>query len=86
MPFRETLRIYNRERAAKRERSFRRCLVVLIAFFFLCLILLLANIPWKKYEGKGKEHHNASIHMPQVIIVSLYKICIENIIAKCFFI
>ncbi|XP_072763378.1 endothelin-converting enzyme 2 [Anoplolepis gracilipes] len=63
MPFRKTYQVNNREegKAAQRDQSYRSCLVTLLIFFFMCLILILACIPWKtrnhrEYENRFIEH------------------------------
>lgn len=78
MPFhKKTYHINNREegKAAQRDQSYRNCLVTLLIFFFMCLILILACIPWKtrsyrEYKNEYTEYE------PQVML--LIKITLEN--------
>jgi len=49
MSFRETYEITSREegKAAQRDQSYKSCIIALLIFFFLCLIFIVACIPWK---------------------------------------
>lgn len=78
MPFRKTYRINDQEegKAAQRDQSYRSCVVTLLIFFFMCLILILACIPWKtrsyrEYKNQYTEHE------PQVMM--LIKISLGNV-------
>ncbi|XP_071876239.1 neprilysin-1 [Bombus fervidus] len=41
--------------AARRDQSYRSCVLSLIIFFFLCMILILASLPWKLYRSYNSE-------------------------------
>ncbi|KAM0728001.1 Endothelin-converting enzyme 2 [Formica fusca] len=80
MPFRKTYQVNNREegKAAQRDQSYRSCLVTLLIFFFMCLILILACIPWKmrnhreyknQYIENEPQHHHEE-HMKEAITTS----------------
>ncbi|KMQ97773.1 endothelin-converting enzyme 2 [Lasius niger] len=69
MPFRKTYQVNNREegKTAQRDQSYRSCLIALLIFFFMCLILILACIPWKtrnhieyksRYMEDEPQHHH----------------------------
>ncbi|XP_011877725.1 PREDICTED: endothelin-converting enzyme 1-like [Vollenhovia emeryi] len=69
MPFRKTYQINNREqgKAAQRDQSYRSCLIALLIFFFMCLILIFACIPWKTknqrdYKDQHMEHESQHHH------------------------
>ncbi|XP_029164653.1 endothelin-converting enzyme 2-like [Nylanderia fulva] len=69
MPLRKTYQVNNREegKAAQRDQSYRSCLIALLIFFFMCLILILACIPWKtqnyiKYKNQYIEHEPQHHH------------------------
>ncbi|XP_025268661.1 neprilysin-2-like isoform X1 [Camponotus floridanus] len=69
MPFyKKTYQINNREegKVAQRDQSYRNCLITLLIFFFMCLILIIACIPWKtrsyreyknEYTEYEPQHH-----------------------------
>ncbi|XP_011702526.1 PREDICTED: membrane metallo-endopeptidase-like 1 [Wasmannia auropunctata] len=70
MPCRKTYEINNREQgeAAQRDQSYRSCLIALLIFFFICLILILACVPWKMQNRRGyKDSHieHEPQHYPQ---------------------
>ncbi|XP_050461245.1 neprilysin-2-like [Cataglyphis hispanica] len=80
MPFRKTYEVNNREKnkAAQRDQSYRSCLITLLIFFFMCLILILACIPWKmrnhteyknRYTENEPQHHQGE-HMKEAIMTS----------------
>ncbi|XP_077262705.1 endothelin-converting enzyme 2 isoform X1 [Temnothorax americanus] len=69
MPLRKTYQINNREqgKAAQRDQSYRSCLITLLIFFFICLILILACVPWKmrnqkEYKDRYIEHEPQHHH------------------------
>ncbi|XP_014481809.1 PREDICTED: uncharacterized protein LOC106748107 [Dinoponera quadriceps] len=61
MPCRQTYEMNKREinKAAQRDQSYRNCLIALLIFFFLCIILILACLPWKtrSRQGYGNDEH-----------------------------
>ncbi|XP_012525662.1 neprilysin-1 [Monomorium pharaonis] len=79
MPFRKTYQINNREqgKVAQRDQSYRSCLIALLIFFFLCLILILACIPWKiqnQRNCKGiqcTEQHRYQERTKEVTIITI---------------
>lgn len=42
-------------KAARRDQSYRSCVLSLIIFFFLCMILILVSLPWKLYRSYNSE-------------------------------
>ncbi|XP_060815652.1 neprilysin-1-like [Bombus pascuorum] len=42
-------------KAARQDQSYRSCVLSLIIFFFLCMILILASLPWKLYRSYNSE-------------------------------
>nr|XP_031850227.1 neprilysin-1-like [Nomia melanderi] len=61
-------------KAAQRDQSYRSCLLSLVIFLFLCIILILASLPWRKNysyntnfenghqksaEGLHNQHHHS---------------------------
>lgn len=75
MPFRETYEINNREegKAAQRDQSYKSCIIALLIFFFLCLILIVACIPWK-VKHLSDNMHNTNHHIEQESQVMLLNI------------
>ncbi|XP_034175923.2 endothelin-converting enzyme homolog [Osmia lignaria lignaria] len=54
-------------KVAEYDQSYRSCLLALIIFFFLCIILILVSLPWKKSyvnqpEYKGEQVGTAQHH------------------------
>ncbi|XP_033342806.2 endothelin-converting enzyme 1 isoform X1 [Megalopta genalis] len=61
MPSRGFYEIANREegKVAQRDQSYRSCVLTLVIFFFLCIILILATLPWKRTHGYDEEDSNS---------------------------
>ncbi|XP_076243957.1 endothelin-converting enzyme homolog [Calliopsis andreniformis] len=67
MPSRGSYQVANTEegKAAQRDQSYRSCVLALLIFFFLCIILILAALPWKKsyhYSEKPVEDLGVTQH------------------------
>ncbi|EFN77756.1 Neprilysin-2 [Harpegnathos saltator] len=69
MPCRQTYEVNKRQlnKAAQRDQSYRNCLGALLIFFFLCLILILACIPWKtrnqgRYSSDEYSKYDSQYH------------------------
>ncbi|XP_078046576.1 neprilysin-2 [Augochlora pura] len=62
MPSRGFYEIANKEegKAAQRDQSYRSCVLTLVIFFFLCIILVLATLPWKRIHGGDETNSNSA--------------------------
>ncbi|XP_003707770.2 endothelin-converting enzyme 1 [Megachile rotundata] len=58
MPSRRSYQITSVEssKAIGQDQSYRSCLLALIIFFFLCIILILASLPWKRNHAGRSEY------------------------------
>ncbi|KAG7207561.1 hypothetical protein KM043_009186 [Ampulex compressa] len=56
MPSRGSYHVASREegKAAQRDQSYRSCVLALLIFLFLCIVLIVACLPWKKGEMLDK--------------------------------
>ncbi|XP_011156691.2 endothelin-converting enzyme 2 isoform X1 [Solenopsis invicta] len=79
MPFHKTYQINNQEQgnAAQRDQSYKSCLIALLIFFFMCLILIIACLPWKKQNQSNykdqyidsQDRYHKPIKEPTIITV-----------------
>ncbi|XP_017878530.1 endothelin-converting enzyme homolog [Ceratina calcarata] len=67
MPSRGSYQISNIEegKVAQRDQSFRSCVVTLLIFLFLCIILILAALPWKSYNSYRPEQKDQHVETAQ---------------------
>lgn len=48
------------------DQSYRSCVCTLLIFFFLCIILILATLPWKKSYHHSSEGSDKNLETMQV--------------------
>lgn len=59
-------------KAARQDQSYRSCVLSLIIFFFLCMILILASLPWKlhrPYNSEEKGEYAGTIQVSLFLIL-----------------
>ena len=68
MPSRGSYEVANKEegRAAERDQSYKSCVIALLIFFFLCIILILASLPWKRYNDRYSEDKDENLVTAEV--------------------
>ncbi|XP_076634121.1 endothelin-converting enzyme 1 isoform X1 [Colletes latitarsis] len=60
MPSREFYQVANKDEgeAAQADQSYRSCVLALLIFFFLCIILILVSLPWKRNHTYDREYQD----------------------------
>ncbi|KAK1116663.1 hypothetical protein K0M31_018204 [Melipona bicolor] len=67
MPSRGSYQLANvvEGKAAERDQSYRSCVLSLLIFCFLCIILILVNLPWKSYRYYNSEEKDEYVNTMQ---------------------
>lgn len=73
MPSRGFYQVSDKEegQAAERDESYKSCVITLLIFFFLCIILILVGLPWKKYNTHHIKYSDDDLGTTQVSFLNI---------------